>query len=140
MRGGGGGMPGGGSGAINGGGAQQPGDGPRQLAREMQERIAEAEALRGELKQQGLDTAPLDRAIEGMRAVEKQERSGDDAHTAKDLRAQVLDGLKAYEFALRRAVEGNDGTRVMQVRPGEVPASFRAWVDEYYRSIAKQKP
>ena len=27
----------------------------------------------------------------------------------------MLDGLKAYEFALRRAVEGGDATRVMQI-------------------------
>jgi hypothetical protein len=130
------GMPG--AGAPNSG---APGLGDaRQLAREMQERIADAEALRRDLQQQGFDTAPLGRAIEGMRAAERMQRTGDDTHTASDLRAQLLDRLKAYEFTLRRAVEGADAPRVMQSRPGEVPASFRAWVDEYYRSIAKQKP
>ena len=76
----------------------------------------------------------LDRAIEGMRSVVS---TTDDSKAASDLRAQVIDGLKAYEFALRKALEGAENGRVMSGRTGDVPPAFRAYVEEYYRAISK---
>lgn len=62
-----------------------------------------------------------------------------DERTAQTLRAQALDGLKGYEYGLRRALGAADSTRVVIDRSGEVPTAFRAYVEEYYRSIAKPK-
>jgi hypothetical protein len=64
----------------------------------------------------------------------KDEKSGG------ELRAQVIDGLKAYEFALRRSLDAKENGQVLAGRSGDVPAAFRAYVEEYYRSIARSKP
>ena len=102
----------------------------------MQQRLSEAEALRRDLAQQGVDVAQLDRAIDAMRAMGPVDLA-DLGPSSAQLRAQVIDGLKAYEFALRRALTGPEEGRVLSGRTGDVPPAFRAYVEEYYRSIAK---
>jgi hypothetical protein len=102
----------------------------------MQQRIRDAEALRNDLAKQGTDVSALDRALEAMRAAANQENLKDEK-TGGELRTQVIDGLKAYEFALRRAVDGKDNADVRAGNNGDVPAEFRAYVEEYYRSLAR---
>ena len=110
----------------------------RQLANEMGQRLNEARALRTELAQQGRDVGQLDRAIEAMQNAKRPGATADE-RSAQALRAQALDGLKGFEFGLRRALGAADSTRIILDRSGEVPAAFRAYVEEYYRSIAKPK-
>ena len=111
----------------------------RQFTSEMQQRLNDATQLRADLARQGADVSALDRAIEAMRSAATPENL-QDQKSGDALRTQVIDGLKAYEFALRRAVEGKDGGQVLSGRTGDVPSEFRAYVEEYYRSIAKPKP
>ena len=99
----------------------------------MQQRITDAEALRKDLAVQGADVSALDRAIETMRATAARA----DYKSAQALRAQVIDGLKAFEFALRKSLGDQESGRVMSGRTGDVPPAFRAYVEEYYRAIAK---
>ena len=47
------------------------------------------------------------------------------------------DHLKTFEFSLRRKLGEND-TRVLLGRSGDVPAAFKQFVEEYYRSLAKK--
>jgi len=105
-------------------------------AREMAERRADAEALRRTLARQGLATRELEALIARMRALESQ-RVYDDPEEAARLQAAVADGLKAFEFALRRRVEGDRGEPLRLGTSDEVPAAFRALVEEYYRSLAR---
>lgn len=128
--------PGASGGGIGAGGGNQQGGGDRQFSREMSERIVDARALRDELSKQGMDVAPLDRAIQGMRTSERDGAFGD-GPTATALRSQLIEGLKAYEFALRRALGEATGGKVLIGRSGEVPAQFRSQVEEYYKAIAK---
>jgi hypothetical protein len=86
---------------------------------------------------QGVDVAELDRAIGNLRDLSRPSVL-DDPKAAAALQSQVLDGLKAFEFALRRTLASDD-QRVLLGRPGEVPPAFRALVEEYYRAIAKSK-
>ena len=53
------------------------------------------------------------------------------------LRTQVVEGLKAYEFALRRANGDDAGNRVLLERSGGVPPAFKAMVEEYYRALSR---
>lgn len=127
----------GGSGQPRGlgqGDGQQSAEDARQLSRELQQRLGEAEALRRDLRQSGADVSALDRAIEGMKSVATK---SDNSKAASDLRAQVIDGLKAYEFALRKSLGEVESGRVMSGRTGDVPPAFRAYVEEYYRAISK---
>ena len=46
--------------------------------------------------------------------------------------------MKRFEFALRRKVEG-DSNQVLLSGSDEVPAEFKGMVEEYYRSLARQR-
>ena len=109
---------------------------PQQIQRDLQQRLADAEALARDLRRQGQDVAPLDRAIEAMRGLSNF-TSLEDKQAEATLRTQVVEGLKAYEFALRRANGDEAGNRVLLERSGEVPPAFKALVEEYYRSLSR---
>lgn len=136
-------MGGGGGGGARAGQMQQgvsggnPGGDPRQLARELQERLGDARALRQDLQRQGVDVAPLDRAIEGLRSASNTS-SLEDPRASAALQQQV-DRLKAFEFALERSL-GDKEPPVLQGRAGEVSPRFRAYVEQYYRALAAPKP
>jgi hypothetical protein len=112
----------------------------RQYQRELRERIAEAEALRRELQAQGRDVAQLDRLLGQLRGFGRAVGSPADADEIAGLRASVVEGFKAYEFALRRELAGGDKERLLLGRSGDVPAGFKQMVEEYYKSLAGQKP
>ena len=120
-------------GQIGGGGSPAGGN----LGREMRERLNDARALRRDLQGRGLDVSELDRAIARMEQMGRGLASDD--QSARDLRAQVIDGLRAFEFQLGRAL-GDRGERVLVERTGEVPPEYRKYVEEYYRSLGRTKP
>jgi hypothetical protein len=108
-----------------------------QYGREMRERLSDAQALRRDLQREGVDTRELDRAIAGMQAL-SNDRILADERSAADLRAQTLENLKAFEFALRKKLGESDENRVLLGRTGDVPAAFKQYVEEYYKSLAKK--
>lgn len=110
----------------------------RQFAREYRERRQDAQALRRELQRLGVETGDLERAIERMRALEVPGTYEDQAAVDR-LQSSVVEGLKAFEFALRRQMAADDATRPVLGGTTDVPAEFRALVAEYYRSLAKSK-
>ncbi|HEY0969619.1 MAG TPA: hypothetical protein VGE02_01445, partial [Gemmatimonadales bacterium] len=110
----------------------------RQLAREAGERRREAEALRRAVAAQGLGTRDLDRLLADLRALER-ERVYDDTEEVARLQSNVVEGFRAFEFALRRAL-GGAGDRPLVGRAVEAPAEYRALVEEYYRSLARTPP
>jgi len=127
-------MPGESSGAGRPGYATPGGD-ARQWQRELRERRADAEALRGELDQMKLDPAELDRVIAEIKRLESSRVLADPSGLAR-LEQDVLERLKAFEFALRRRLE-SDGTRPLAGAQDQVPPRFRELVEEYYRSLAR---
>jgi len=134
------GFGGGGQGAAVGGGGSggfSPDD-VRQFGREVERRRAEAEELRRALVRQGYATGDLDSLIARMRTLEQQ-RAYANAGEAERLQASVVDGLKAFEFALRRRIEGDQEDPPRLGGSDDVPAEFRALVEEYYRSLARTK-
>jgi hypothetical protein len=50
----------------------------------------------------------------------------------------VAEGLKRFEYALRRKV-GDDTDRALVNGSEDVPAEYKALVEEYYRSLSKGK-
>ena len=110
----------------------------QQLSRELRERLSDAQALRRDLTEQGVETRELDRAINGLRSL-ADERLQLDERAAADLRTQTIEGLKAFEFALRRELGAGSDDRVLLGRPGDVPSAFKQYVEEYYRSLAGSK-
>jgi hypothetical protein len=112
-----------------------PGGDARQWQRELRERRADAEALRGELERMQLDPAELDRVIAEIKRLESSKVLADQTGLDR-LEQDVLERLKAFEFALRRRIEG-DAAKPLAGAQDQVPPRFRELVEEYYRSLAR---
>jgi hypothetical protein len=129
-------QPGGQPGSEARGGQQGGGGAPRggQAGRETRERLNDARALRRELAGRGVDLSQLDRAIGRLERL----GSATDERAAEDLRAQVIEGLRSFEYQLGRFAD--KGERILVERAGEVPPEYRKYVEEYYRSLGRTKP
>ena len=118
-------------------GAMPPGE-AQQFAREFRLRRENAEALRGDLAKQGVDTKELDRAIANMRELESG-KPFNDPKALQALQAAMLEGLKGFEFSLYRTLGlGAEGRPALGAQAA-VPAEYRAMIDEYYRSLASER-
>jgi hypothetical protein len=107
----------------------------RQLGRELRERRLDAERLRRDLEQEGVDVGDLDRILSRLRGLEGRSL-GSDRQALELLQSQVVDGLKEFEFALRRQLTGSEDRRPRSGRQAEVPAEYRELVDRYYESLS----
>lgn len=131
-------MSGGGQGARAGGAGNLTPEQIRQFSREYRERRADAEALRRELAREGVDVSQLDRMIAQLRALESA-RVYNDSEELQRLQGGVVEGFKAFEFALRRATEGDLADRPLLGGTSDVPAEYRKMVEEYYKSLARRE-
>jgi hypothetical protein len=129
---------GGGQGARVGGGRNLTPEQIRQFSREYRERRADAEALRRELSREGVDVSQLDRMIAQLRALEAA-RVYNDAEELQRLQSAVVEGFKNFEFALRRAMEGDLRDRPLLGGTSDVPAEYRKMVEEYYKALARRE-
>ena len=127
---------GGGQGARVGGGRLTP-EQIRQFTREYRERRADAEALRRELAREGVDVSQLDRMIAQLRALEAA-RVYSDPEELQRLQGAVVEGFKGFEFALRRAMEGDLTDRPLLGGSSDVPPEYRKMVEEYYKALARR--
>jgi hypothetical protein len=128
------------SGAQTGGQSGTPADRAQsqQSARELRERLNDARALRRDIGARGgVDASQLDGAIRGMERLAGG--AGRDRRAERELRAQVIEGLRAFEFTLSGAL-GERAGRVLVDRSGEIPPQYRRYVEEYYRSLGRTKP
>ena len=110
--------------------------GRRQMAREFRERLNDAEALREALAREGVQVTDLDDVIAAMRDF-------DGAFTGTTrgldkLRDDVIDGLKLFEFWLRRVTDASSGERPQLAGSDRVPEGYRDLVEEYFRSLARE--
>jgi len=110
----------------------------RQLSREVGVRRQNAEDLRKELVQQGVDVKDLDGLIKQLRDMEDGRKFGD-IQGLETLQNQVIEGLKTFEFGLYRKLGLGDAKGPALGARAPVPAEYRAQVDEYYRSLATPK-
>ncbi len=127
--------------AGGGSGSRRPGDFTgeeiRQYRGEIRDWRSEAEALRGQLKSEGLDLGDLDEIIRGLRALDNDRVYRDSAELER-LQTFVVEGLKRFEYGLRRRVESGDQTLVLS-GSDEVPTGYRDLVEEYYRQLSRQR-
>jgi len=109
----------------------------RQFRREIQERQAEAEQIRRALQQEGIDTAPLDETIRRLRELHRANL--EDLAAVERLQSQIVDGLKEFEYALRRQLQGDERERLFLSGSDDVPAEYRKLVEEYYRALSGKR-
>jgi hypothetical protein len=115
------------------------GEQARQLGREFRLRREAAESLRREVAgQPGIETGELDRAIRGLRQLETGAPFRNPQEMS-DLQQAIIEGLKTWEFRLWRALTQNGDKGPAVGAPSQAPAEYRALVEEYYRSLAREK-
>jgi hypothetical protein len=111
---------------------------PRQFQREARERRTEAEALRRELQALGVDAGELDALINNMRALDTA-RVYTDVDEAARLQTQVAEGLRRFEFDLRRRLGAAGADQMLLGGSDDTPAAYKKLVEDYYRALAKER-
>jgi hypothetical protein len=112
-------------------------DQARQLRREFSQRREEARALARQLASDGGVPADLQEVLDKLRRLES-ERPWGDPRGLSELAAEALEDLKLFEYALRRELEGTDPEKLRLSGSEEVPDGWRALVEEYYRTLARE--
>ena len=87
------------------------------------------------LREQNVDPKELDEIMKRLRELDS-ERVYQDVEELARLQTFVAEGIKRFEYALRRKV-GDEADRALVSGSEEVPAEFKALVEEYYRSLSK---
>ena len=120
-----------------GGGRGLDREGQRQFNREFRERMQELSELRRQLAQEGIDVGELDNVLSQMGGMDRSGVIGDALGVAL-LEAEVIQGLKEFEFNLRRQLQIDDDQRMYLSGSDAVPEGYRELVDEYYRELARR--
>src|SRR5262249_24071044 len=87
------------------------------------------------LQGQKIDAKELDEILKGLRMLD-DDRAYKDAAELQRLQAAVAEGLKRFEFNLRRQAELK-GSEVFLSGADDVPEEFRKLVEQYYKSLSK---
>ena len=107
----------------------------RQLRGEVRQWTGEARELRGDLVAEDIDLRELDEILSALRQLDDP-RVYQDVSELQRLQSLVAEGLKRFEFGLRRQAKAGENTIVLS-GSDEVPEEFRKLVQEYYRSLAR---
>jgi hypothetical protein len=106
-----------------------------QFTREARERLNDARDLRDRLAEQGYDVSDLDRILREMQMLDDA-RIYADGEEVQRLQASVVEGLKSFEYGLRRQIEGASTEKLFLGGSDDVPASYRQQVEEYYKRLS----
>ncbi len=124
-----------------GGGGGGEGREARQLRRELDRRVADAEALRRELTGIGASgdrgSDRLGEVVDALRGLTPERLTGD-PRGMEILEAEVLDTLRQLEFELRRALAGGSGADVLTGSDDRAPDAYRDMVEEYFRALSRR--
>jgi hypothetical protein len=110
----------------------------RQFRAEVRERLAEAQRLRDELQRQGFDVSELNQVVRDLQALDNN-RVYQDPKGLAQLQASVVDGVKQFEYRLRRELAGAADEKKLLTGSDEVPEGFRKLVEEYYKALSAKK-
>ena len=107
----------------------------RQFRGEARQFVNDAQQLRRMVQGQGVDAKALDEVLRNLRALD-DDRVYQDAATLERLQSAVAEGMKRFEFNLRRQAEVK-GTEVFLSGSDDVPEEYRKLVEQYYKSLSK---
>ena len=127
-----------GAGSYSGARANNYGINPRQIRREWQERLSDAQEL-GELLNDNPDlTRSWTSLVRGMRQMDAARLFNDPQEVAR-LKSQIVDGFRQLELEINRALEEEFEHLLRVVNEDEIPPEFRERVEEYYRLLASKR-
>ncbi|HJT68270.1 MAG TPA: DUF4175 family protein [Pyrinomonadaceae bacterium] len=108
----------------------------RQFPAEIRERLREAQDLRREWGQSGVNAGRLDEVIDELKRLADGRMEGD-AATASLLKAEVVEPLRQLELELSRTLQQQSGRTNLRLRDeGAAPEKYRKAVEEYYRRLS----
>ena len=123
------------------GGYYQPGvftaEDLRQVDRELDQRRADLENLRNDLRRERMDTGDLDRLLRQMGDLNLLGLNRD-PRALERLRNEIVEGLRQFEYRLWRELRGGETERVYLGNSDQVPPGYRELVDEYFRKLANE--
>ncbi len=123
------------------GGYYQPGvftaEDLRQVDRELDQRRADLERLRDDLRRERMDTGDIDRLLGQMGDLNLLGLNRDPLALER-LRNDIVEGLRQFEYRLWRELRGGDAERVYLGNSDQVPPGYRDLVDEYFRKLASE--
>jgi hypothetical protein len=88
------------------------------------------------LGQDGVDVGEIDNLLAYLRSLDDRRVYGD-LDEIERLRSEVIQGLKEFEYVLRRQVDGPQDERLFLSGSDEVPPGYRELVEEYYRNLSR---
>ena len=109
----------------------------RQIDRELEQRRADLQALRGDLRRERMDTSDLDQVLRQMGDLNLLGMNRDPL-ALESLRRDIVEGLRQFEYRLWRDLRGADTERVYLGNSDQVPPGYRELVDEYFRKLASE--
>ena len=107
----------------------------RQLRGEVREWTNETLELRRDLLAENIDPRELDEILRALRQLDDP-RVYQDVAELQRLQSTVAEGLKRFEFGLRRQLDANENSVVLS-SSDEVPEDFRRLVEQYFRSLSR---
>jgi uncharacterized protein DUF4175 len=107
----------------------------RQLRGEARQYANDAQQLRNLLRGENIDPRELDEILKTLQQLQDERVYQNVAELAR-MQAYVAEGLKRFEFGLRRQVKADAGASAL-TGSDEVPEEFKALVEQYYKSLAK---
>ncbi|MCH7876455.1 MAG: hypothetical protein IH965_14330, partial [Gemmatimonadetes bacterium] len=113
-------------------------DAQRQFGRELRERRGELRELRGRFQREGVDISRLDEIIRALGRYDNPS-SISAPRALERLETEIIQGLKEFEFALRRQLLAGDEERASLSGSDAVPNEYREMVEEYYRRLAARR-
>jgi hypothetical protein len=111
----------------------------RQLNRELQQRMMDAQDLRRLLDRNSTDMQNLEQVIESLRRIGDSRRYDDPEMVARLKGA--IDLMHQVELNLNRELARlTQKDKYFSVEESEAPSSYKKLVEEYYKALAKGKP
>ena len=108
----------------------------RQFGRELRERQNDLTQLREQLRRDGVDVTDLNRVVAGLRELDRRRDFGD-PRGIEQLQSEIIQGLKEFEYALRRQFLGPDDERLLLSGSDDVPEGYRKLVEEDYKALSR---
>ena len=102
---------------------------------EVRQFTGEAQDLRRMLGAENMDPRDLDEILRTLRQLDDP-RVYQNVTELQRLQTQVAEGLKRFEFGLRRKADADSNTVALS-GVDETPEEFRTLVEQYFRSLAK---
>jgi len=95
--------------------------------------------VRRQLQQAGIaarELQPVDEVVKALRAL-GDEKNYSDPQGLQQLFSTAMERFKALDFEIRKRVD-TTSEQLFLSGSEDVPASFRALIDEYYRTLSKK--